>query len=210
MSIVGLDFDNTIVCYDKVVRAVAVERGLIDPSFPKSKTVIRDHIRTRPDGETAWRKLQAVIYGPEIERAEAYNGVHRFIARCKEHGIKVLIISHKTQYAFASSESIDLREAARSWLRRNGFFSAPVSLSEEHDVHFEPTRLDKIRRIRGTGCTHFIDDLEEIFLEPSFPAGVKKILFAPFGRAGVGQDVVTASQWTRIEDLVIGGDQAIS
>ena len=32
-------------------------------------------------------------------------------------------------------------------------------------------------RIRALGCTHFIDDLEEVFLEPSFPSDVHKILF---------------------------------
>lgn len=208
--IIGIDLDNTIVCYDTLVHDIAVERGLIGPSFPRNKKAIRDHVRTKPDGEMSWQRLQAVMYGTAMERAEAYDGVLCFITRCRERGIRVVIVSHKTKHASASKENIDLREAARLWLRKNGFFSAPALLSEEHDVHFEQTRSDKIRRIGSIGCTHFIDDLEELFLEPSFPPGVKKILFAPHGEGSESPDIVTVSQWTRIEDVVFGNDKATS
>ena len=34
---VGIDFDNTIVCYDRLFRRLAVERGLIDAGVPAAK-----------------------------------------------------------------------------------------------------------------------------------------------------------------------------
>ena len=47
------------------------------------------------------------------------------------------------------------------------------------DVFFEKTRGEKIDRIKRLGCTHFIDDLVETFLEPSWPASVQRILYRP-------------------------------
>jgi hypothetical protein len=48
-----------------------------------------------------------------------------------------------------------------------------------HQVHFTLTRGEKVQKIQQLGCTHFIDDLEEIFHEEGFPQGVTKILYAP-------------------------------
>jgi hypothetical protein len=42
---IGIDFDNTIVCYDEVFGRVAVEQGLVPPHAATSKTAIRDHLR---------------------------------------------------------------------------------------------------------------------------------------------------------------------
>lgn len=62
-------------------------------------------------------------------------------------------------------------------MESHGFYDG-VGLSRE-EVFYEPTREDKLNRIRALGCTHFIDDLKEVFAEPHFPMGVKKWLFAP-------------------------------
>ena len=35
--IIGVDFDNTIVCYDKVFHVAAYEKGLIPADLPVSK-----------------------------------------------------------------------------------------------------------------------------------------------------------------------------
>ena len=42
---IGIDFDNTIVCYDKVFHKVAIEKGLIPEDIPPSKNNVRDHLR---------------------------------------------------------------------------------------------------------------------------------------------------------------------
>ena len=46
---IGIDFDNTIVCYDDVFARVAVELGLVPPKVATSKTAIRDHLRAATD-----------------------------------------------------------------------------------------------------------------------------------------------------------------
>jgi FMN phosphatase YigB (HAD superfamily) len=177
--IIGVDFDNTIVSYDDAAHAVAVELGLIHEGVRKSKRHVRDAIRQLPGGEVAWQKLQAILYGPRMGEARLMEGALAFFKLCQQRGTKVYIISHKTEYAGYDETKTNLRRVAMNWMKENRFFDIQgLGLCEE-DVFFEWTRQAKIERIRDLGCTHFIDDLEETFLEDSFPEMVEKILYAP-------------------------------
>jgi hypothetical protein len=87
-------------------------------------------------------------------------------------------VSHKTEDANFGDPGVKLREAALRWLQAEGFVdSAAFGIARER-VLFEDTRRAKIERIRTLGLTHFIDDLEETFREPSFPPAVARILLA--------------------------------
>ena len=57
MRRIGLDFDNTIICYDNVFLSSAKERGLLRSDFSGAKQQVRDAIRMLPDGEIAWQTL---------------------------------------------------------------------------------------------------------------------------------------------------------
>jgi hypothetical protein len=70
------------------------------------------------------------------------------------------------------------------------------------DVYFESTRADKIARIRAIGCSDFIDDLEEVFLEPLFPADVTRILYAPCGASGSTHGINVMPTWQAVLDHV--------
>ena len=48
--VLGIDLDNTLVCYDGLFHSTAHEEALIDPAAPKSKERIRDSIRLLPAG----------------------------------------------------------------------------------------------------------------------------------------------------------------
>jgi len=63
--VIGIDFDNTSVCYDDVFGRVAVEQGLVTPEAATSKTAIRDHLRSLGQ-EDRWTELQGTIYGPRM------------------------------------------------------------------------------------------------------------------------------------------------
>ncbi len=180
--VIGIDFDNTLVNYDAVLRRVAAERGFALPGAAASKRVIRDLIRQQPDGEREWQRVQAVVYGSRMDEAVLSDGVPAFLRDCRERGIRVVVVSHKTEFAPLDPGRTNLREAALAWMTRQGFFEPGDLGFSRTDVFFEPTRAEKISRIRQAGCTHFIDDLEETFLEPSFPAEVEKLLYAAHGR----------------------------
>jgi hypothetical protein len=170
--LVGIDFDNTLVCYDALFARAAAVRGLLLPGAAASKQEIRDELR-RTGREPLWTELQGYVYGKLIRQAPAFPGVHEFFAAARRRGTKVCVVSHKTRRPYLGAP-YDLRQAAHDWLH-----SARLPVSA---VHFEDAKVDKLRRIAAVGCTHFIDDLPEFLAEPEFPAGVERILFDPGAR----------------------------
>ncbi len=172
----GIDFDNTLVCYDGVFAETACEQKLISSS---ERTLSKDALRNRlrAEGrEEDWTKLQGYVYGPGMSRAKPFPGALEFLAACRERGIAVCVISHRTAKPFLGP-AYDLLSAARQWLDANGFF-AKTGIAQEH-AHFELTKQSKLARIALESCTHFIDDLPEFLAEPAFPGGVERILLDP-------------------------------
>lgn len=195
-KVIGIDFDNTLISYDALFHDLAVQGGYVDPSTPPDKKAIRDAVR-RAQGDLAWQELQGLAYGPRIGEARPAPGAKAFLARCREAGCPVLVISHKTPFASVDPTRTPMREAALGWLESQGFM--PL------EVRFGSTRQEKLAHIRAAGCTHFIDDLEETFREPSFPAGVQGILYAPAG--GAPSDLpglVVARSWPDITLRIFG------
>ncbi len=172
--IIGIDFDNTIVNYEKVFYDVALKRKLIPTILGKTKKDVKEFLHSTGK-EKVWTELQGIVYGPEIIRAEPYPHILEFLRWCKHNKIKTCIISHKTQYPFIG-EKHDLHTWGKHWLKENGFFSSENGLSLEN-IFFCPTMEEKIMYIKEQKCTHFIDDLPEIFLHNSFPPNITAILF---------------------------------
>ena len=56
----GVDFDNTIVCYDALFHKVARERNLIPSDVPVNKSDVRNHLR-RVGNEDAWTAMQGYV-----------------------------------------------------------------------------------------------------------------------------------------------------
>ena len=88
-TILGVDFDNTLISYDDVFYNKAVAWGLIAPEETKGKKNIRDKIRQLCDGEESWQRLQAYAYGPAIHDARLMEGAGSFLKVCKEGEIGV-------------------------------------------------------------------------------------------------------------------------
>jgi hypothetical protein len=198
--VIGVDFDNTLIHYDRVFKRAALEAGLVQPGCPESKREVRDRIRSGPGGDLAWQRLQAKVYGPRISEAEAAPGALAFLQRCARAGVPVHIISHKTETAALDPGAGSLRQAALDWLAQGGFLAAVAP----GRVHFGATRGEKLAQIRAAGCTHFIDDLEEVFLEPDFPPGVAAILYAPGRETAAGlPGVILARSWAAVAALVL-------
>jgi hypothetical protein len=198
--VIGVDFDNTIVCYDDLFARVAVELGLVPPEAATSKTAIRDHLRAAGQ-EDRWTELQGTIYGPRMPDAPPFPGVIEFFAACRAAGVPVAIVSHRTRFPYLG-ERHDLHVAAREWLIRQGFHAADRLGLPEERVFFEETKEAKVERIAAIGCTHFIDDLPELLAHPLFPAGVRRILFDPRGEHGALPGVDILSSWHNAPKLL--------
>ena len=199
---IGIDFDNTIVCYDDVFQAIAVEQGLVPPHAATSKTAIRDHLRSVGQ-EDRWTELQGTIYGPRMMDARPFPGVVEFFAACRAAGLPIAIVSHRTRFPYLG-ERHDLHAAARDWLARHGFHD-PTGIGLPVDrVFFEETKEAKLARIAEVGCTHFIDDLPELLAHPLFPADVRRILFDPHGQHGVPPNLDVAPSWPHLVNVLVG------
>ena len=174
---IGIDFDNTIICYDKVFAVAARQRGLVPEGWDGLKTDVRDYLRSRAGGELAWQGLQGFVYGKGIGGAEIYPGVREFLAACRKAGAGDFIVSHKTQFGHQDPDRVDLREAARGWLRGAGLIDAADAALVPGNVYFEATLAAKVERLASLELDIFIDDLVDVFEQPHFPRTTRSILF---------------------------------
>ncbi len=197
----GIDFDNTLVCYDDILFEIASQRCLVPADCAANKKAIRDRVRGTINGELEWQRLQAEIYGPAMSNAVVMPGALEFLRQCRRRGIGVRIISHKTPHAAADPSGADLREAAFEWLVVNRLVNGDEFGLSTADVHFESSRRDKIGRIQACGCTHFIDDLEETFSESAFPSSVQAILFDPHRQYSPPPGTTRVTNWNEIGDI---------
>jgi hypothetical protein len=193
----GIDLDNTIIDYAHAFGAAVAAAGVAPVEPSGGKTALRDALRARPGGEAEWTRVQAFAYGPLIERARPFPGVDAFFARARERGLRVTIVSQKTEFAAAAPDGPNLRECAHAWLAAHG-----IVRDGEPAVYFESTRTAKCARIAALGLTHFVDDLVEVFADPAFPAGCTRWLFAPDGVAAPVPAERTFATWTELADAV--------
>lgn len=171
---IGIDFDNTIICYDSVFYRVALEQNLIPRELNPNKTAIRDFFRAQGK-EDVWTELQGFVYGSRIDLAAPFEGVGEFFSRAQNLPCKLSIVSHKTKHPYLGPK-YDLHEAAKNWLLKQSFFTSQIS------CFFELTLAEKLQRIEKEACDFFLDDLPELLDEPLFPTKTGKILFDPNDR----------------------------
>jgi hypothetical protein len=198
---IGIDFDNTIVCYDELFHRVALERGLIPASLPVNKGCVRDYLR-ETGREDVWTAMQGDVYGARMLEATAFPGACEFFTRAARENLDICIVSHKTRHPYLGPK-YDLHQAATAWLERQGFFDANQIGLDRGRVFFELTKQGKLERIAATGCTHFVDDLPELLAEPAFPRGVARVLFDPTGTAEADPEVYRVRSWKEIEEKLL-------
>jgi hypothetical protein len=197
---IGIDFDNTIADYDDVFRLAAIRERLVGEDFSGGKLAVREAVRALERGEERWMRLQGRIYGAFMGEARPVRGFEGFLAAARRAGAELYIISHKTEYGHFDEERVNLRDAARRWMRERGFLGAGAV--PEANLFFEASRGEKVERIRQVGCVHFIDDLEEVFREPGFPASVARHLLCREGAALPTGPFTAYRGWSEIGDAL--------
>jgi hypothetical protein len=196
---IGIDLDNTIVCYDRLFCELAVGKGLLPRDAPTGKYGIREHLRST-GREDDWTKLQGQAYGPEMHRAVAFPGAVEFFRDCVSAGHHVCIISHRSRHPYLGPPH-DLHAAALAWLRQYGLTGDGDAGMLRDRVFLELTREEKLRRIAELECTHFIDDLPEFLTDRDFPPETERVLFDPHGAHLDDPDFVRADSWQAITRL---------
>ena len=198
---IGIDLDNTIICYDDVFLGVARHLGVSLPASCQTKLEIKNFLLA--EGRAIdWMRLQGQAYGLGMPLAKLYDGVDEFIRTCRQKQTPLVIVSHKSRYGHFDAERTDLCQAALEWLGAQGFFHDDQLGMKVRDVYFEETRDRKIDMIAGLDLSVFIDDLPEVFQSPLFPDSTRAILFSPGISSPDTGPYQVCSSWRQIGDKV--------
>lgn len=166
----GIDLDNTIIDYGPIFQRLGRDAGMAKTEPQYARAALREHFAAQPQGNLAWTKLQARIYGQELVHAQPFTGVLSCLQWLQSAQVPVCIISHKSQFP-ALGPALSLHASAEAWLDAQGIACLVDA------VFFEVTQADKLWRIQEQACTHFIDDLPSILADASFPKNTAGILF---------------------------------
>ncbi len=194
---IGIDFDNTIACYDGVFHAAALERGLISADLGRDKNSVRDFLNGsgRKDDFT---ELQGYVYGARMDLVSPYPGALNFVRTARAQSHDVFVVSHKTKTPLLGP-AYDMHAAARGFLEAQGFLG-PDGVNA---AYFELTKEEKMARAGSLGVDVFIDDLPAILSMPSFPPGARPILFDPENQFSVDTRFERCQEWASIARAVL-------
>ena len=196
---IGVDFDNTIVSYDKVFHKVALEQSLIKSNLNISKIAVRDYLRDKGQNNI-WTELQGYVYGERMLEADIFPGFIDFLTFARKNSIEVSIVSHKTIYPYLGNK-YNLHDSAREFISKL-LTNQNKNLVNKKNIFFELTQEKKAIRINQQSCDFFIDDLPEIFALDDFPKKTKKILFDPDLNHKNFDDGDICSSWENIQEII--------
>jgi hypothetical protein len=205
MRRIGVDFDNTIACYDTVFLKVAQDMGCLPGQSGLTKSQVKKMLLDVEGGDFLWQKIQGQVYGKYMHQATMYPGFIEFLWLSWLRGDEVCIVSHKSEYGHFDEGKVELRKVAKAWIEEK-LIKATYSraFSEANLIHFEASREEKINRINQIGCDIFIDDLPEVFDEAHFPAKTEKILFSLEEPAYLENISKRYDSWRKINNYIYG------
>ena len=191
---IGLDFDNTIVCYDKAIALLGEELFDLPEDVSRTKLGLRDHLR-EAGRESEWTTFQGQLYGPGMRYAEPFEGAVTTMQKLREAGHELIIVSHRSRWPYAGPR-YDLHKAARLWiqdrLQKSGLFT-------DEKAYFLETKEKKLELIADLDCQVFLDDLPDVISSPQFPTSTLGFLFKPDTKEAEISSSSIISKW---QDLI--------
>jgi hypothetical protein len=195
----GLDFDNTIVCYDIAIAVLAEELFDLPPEVPRTKLGLRDYLRGA-EREPEWTAFQGELYGPGMHHAQPFEGAIETMLQLAAAGHELVIVSHRSRRPYAG-EPHDLHAAARTWVAER-LQSVGLFADDYRSVNFLETRSEKVARIGELGCQAFLDDLPEVLGSPGFPTRAAGILFDSRGSTPAPEGQLRISAWPELTSIL--------
>jgi hypothetical protein len=200
--IIGLDFDNTIVCYNQAIVKLSQSIPELPSSISRTKLGLRDYLRST-GREAEWTAFQGTLYGPGMEHAEPFEGALETMLQMVADGHRLVIISHRSRHPYAGPP-YDLHAAARTWvalrLQSLGLFSN--TLDHANAVNFLETREKKITMIGELACDVFVDDLPEVLNDKHFPSQTMPVLFDPAREHGARNNTHPLTDWLHLPRIL--------
>jgi len=196
---IGLDFDNTIVCYGNAIRLLADEILDLPDKLPRTKNALRDYLRSQ-EREIEWTLFQGELYGPGMQYAEPFQGAIKTMQKLLRNGHDLVIVSHRTIWPYAGPK-YNLHIAARSWIETN-LQSHGLFCGEKSVVEFLESSKEKVRKIAELDCNAFVDDLPEVLCAKEFPCKTMRILFDPDSTFKPISDIQIIKQWVELDNAI--------
>ena len=191
---IGLDLDNTIISYDKLIFELGKKKYSISKRFiNKDKDFLKKEI-IKKKGNKEWTAFQGLVYGKHILRAKLSNNFYNTISKIKNF-YDLYIISHKTEWSKIGIK-INLRDAAKKFLKKNKISYCKNSLIRNKNIFFENTEEEKIKKIKNLKLNYFIDDLIKVLLR--LPKRINKINFNLKKR----KNFLTINDWRDLETII--------
>ena len=198
---IGVDLDNTLINYDDVFLLGAKELKLIPSKWYGDKIQIKKYLHSKDGGNIQWQNLQGKVYGKLIDHAKLFDGVYRFLWRCRERGLFVDVVSHKTKYGHGDSERIPLRNVAINFLENHNISIGQNNLL--NNIYFENSLEDKILRITDNQYDYFVDDLPEVLKNKNLPNNLCRIIFGN-NECDLTDGIENFFSWIEIENRLLG------
>ena len=191
--LIGIDLDNTIINYDKVFFSVAIKNKLVPKNISKNKISIKKYLFKKKLTKK-WKVLQSEVYGKNISEAIPYKGILKVINELVEKKINFKIVSHKTKNPYVGKK-LNLHKISKKWLKEKITKLCTKKL-KKIEIYFETSQAAKIKRIKKLGCTHFIDDLQNIL--EKLPTNMTKILFLPNTKIKKQKNFLVINSWDEL------------
>jgi len=198
---IGLDFDNTIVCYDEAISILANKLFELPSEVPRTKVGVRNFLRAAGRGEE-WSAFQGELYGPGMCLAQPFDGAIDTMHQLEADGHDLVIVSHRSLRPYAGKPH-DLHAAALGWVSQHlqtaGLFTNRSLIGDNSgSVHFLESQEKKLAKIAELRCELFLDDLPEVIHSPGFPAATIGILFGSTSAIMDNTSLLHISSWDQL------------
>ena len=157
--IFGIDFDNTIVNYDKIFKNILKKKIKYKKKNLNDKDSIKKYL-IKKNMISKWKSIQSDVYSNYIEYATPNKEIIKLLKYLDKKKINFYIISHKTLYPYVGKKK-NLHKISKNWIKIN-VFNKKNNFKKKYKYYFENTEFKKIKRIKNLRITHFVDDLKKI------------------------------------------------
>ena len=192
----GFDLDNTIIDYGPSVEEFCLLRQL-----PKLNNVVslRKYLREIDSSDQQWQEAQSWIYVDGLAYARMNEGVIQLCNVLSDNKIDLFIVSHKTTKTQERFGGRDLLNPASQWIQNS---ELGKYFRVDANVHFAPTREEKIRKIDQLGLSGFVDDLLEVLIDPIFPSRTHKYLLLQENHLNLPKDITAIASFTSLLEMM--------
>jgi hypothetical protein len=198
---IGFDLDNTILKYDFAAKKFsAVNREYTSCSNLPA-------LKAQAESLREWIDVQSWLYTHGINDAYLENTFLLTLDELRKRNFQIVVVSHKTSQPNPSkylqrNERYDLRSIAKNRMRQLGL----LDVLQEDSIFFCDSIEQKIKKIRGLGLSVFVDDLDKVLMNDSFPSTTLRILYQPnfyLESAKVNSNLVCISKIKQLLGVVL-------